>query len=53
MKKSGFKTSYSRYHYSKNKWILKESSEDLLWEAEDGSKRLGVSLPDFNRFSIP
>jgi len=37
-KKSGFTTTYSRYHYLKNKWVLKKRSEDLLWEdeSEDG-----------------
>lgn len=50
MKKSGYRTTFSRYHFLQNKWILKEVSRDLLWEAEDGSTQLGLTLPNINNF---
>jgi hypothetical protein len=45
-----FITYFSRYHHNDRGWTLITRSEPMFWEAEDGDKELGVSLPDLKKF---
>ena len=46
----GFITYFSRFHFGKQGWILTTRNEPILWEAEDGDRELGVSLPNLKKF---
>jgi len=45
-----FVTYFSRYHYDDRGWTLITRSEPMYWEAEDGDRELGTSLPDLKKF---
>lgn len=46
----GFVTYFSRYRHDGRQWTVTTKTESIYWEAEDGDRELGVSLPDLKRF---
>ena len=47
-----FSTTFSRFHRDKQGWIFAARMENVFWEAEDGDRRLGYSLPELKMFPI-